>query len=257
MTIIGTNTAKILEHLPETFLIIDDGPIIDQLPLPKTWREISSAPPITLFDPNCHSFNPLKDTKDNYLKRFEFEALLNSIFPAGENTLTKSTFLHQVMEAMTEGRQDLATLIEDTKDTQYAYQKIQRLLFSPVLKNVLCKPTNFSMKGTVVARLNRKELGDFDCFVLGNLLIAQYQGHIVIPDFGFYACPQHKSLIREGRLTAGVNFLDEVPDLRNQILLSDTLGAHATFDDAETLAVYAGLPRGTNAFQEYVARAMA
>lgn len=253
MLIVGKNKSPLLKCLPETFLIIDDGLIIDKLTLPKRRK-------ITHFDYKTHSFNPLKDI--DYRKARDFIAILDAVFPEGANTLTKKNASFSLLTALLDKPTRLDNLLSPSKTDagqQDAYQKIQTLLLSPVLKRVLSGPTNFPVKGILLARLNRAELGDFDCFVLGNLLISQYQGHIVIPDFGFYAAPHHMSLIRQNRLVAGVNFLDELADqLRYGALLMDRkVPSHATFDDAETLAVYSGLSRGTNKFSDFVARAMA
>jgi hypothetical protein len=64
------------------------------------------------------------------------------------------------------------------------------------------------------------------------------------------------SLIRQGRLICGVNYFDELsPKLRSAVLLiKEKVGAGATFEDAETLAKYAGLQPGTVAFTEFVLR---
>src|SRR5205807_10620831 len=130
-----------------------------------------------------------------------------------------------------------------------ATQKIRTLLLSPVLKRVLNSATNFSLKGIILARLNRAELGDFDCFVLANLLISQYQDTVVIPDFGFYGCAFHTSLIRQDRLVAGITTFSELPKLKNQLTLIKTkIGSRCTPDDAAILALYAGIPEDTNAY---------
>jgi hypothetical protein len=67
------------------------------------------------------------------------------------------------------------------------------------------------------------------------------------------------SLIREGRLVAGVNTLQELsPKLRqNVLLITDKVGAGTTYEDAETLARYARLAPGTVAFSDYLSEAMA
>ena len=102
------------------------------------------------------------------------------------------------------------------------------LMVSRVLKRVLCSP--------------RAELGEFDALVLGFFLMAQFRGQVIVEDLGFYGRDAHVSLMRENRLIAGVNFLDELPDkLRKAVLLiEDKVGMSATVDDAETLARYAG-----------------
>jgi hypothetical protein len=98
------------------------------------------------------------------------------------------------------------------------------------------------------------ELGEFDALVLGLFLMAHFKGQIVVPDFGFYGRDAHVSLIREGRLIAGVNSLSELPaKLRQAVLLiEDKVASGATLEDAEMLAEYARLARGTNGFNELV-----
>lgn len=91
------------------------------------------------------------------------------------------------------------------------------------------------------------------------LLIAQFEGQVVIPDFGFYGRDVHANLIRQDRLIAGVNFLDELsPRLRKSVLLiKDKMPSGCTFEDAKTLAMYARHTRGTNAYNDFVQAAMA
>ncbi|MBV9570749.1 MAG: hypothetical protein JO056_05870 [Alphaproteobacteria bacterium] len=251
MLLVGTNKLPILDHLPNTYLLIDDGPIIDSLTVPQRRK-------IIRFDYNVHRLNPLKGI--NYRRARDFIGLLDAVFPEGENTITKKNANFVLLKALLSDPERLDRLVYPSTEPaeQDAYQKIQTLLLSPVLNNVLCGPTNFPMKGILIARLNRAELGDFDCFVLGNLLMQFYPGHVVIPDFGFYAVPSHADLIRQGRLTAGLNFLNEVPSqLRNHLLLMEQkIASRATSDDAEVLAVYSGLARGTVAFTDYVQRAI-
>jgi hypothetical protein len=72
-------------------------------------------------------------------------------------------------------------------DKQEAMAIVDDLLLSPVLKDVLCKPTSrWMLSGaSIVARINRAELGDHDATILGALLISQFKGQIIVPDFGF------------------------------------------------------------------------
>lgn len=245
--IVGRDKSPVLSTLPDTFLLIDDGELIDQV-------EHIPHRKIIEFDIAKHSYNPL--AKMNYVRAREIISILNAVFPEGENTLTKAAFNYQLLEALSAKPRRLAKLIPDTKDTQYAYQKIQTLLLSPVLYDVLCRPPHFKfdIRYPIVVRLDRAKLGDFDCFVLGNLLIQQYNGQIVIPDFGFYSSPHHTSLIRQGRLIAGINSLDEVPlKMRQQLLLiKDKAAKHCTAADAEILAQYAGLAPATNAYADFI-----
>jgi hypothetical protein len=82
---------------------------------------------------------------------------------------------------------------------------------------------------------NRAELGEFDALVIGLLLMAQFKGQIVVPDFGFYGRDLHSILIREERLIGGVDFLDQLPPkLRQLAVLMDTVPSGTTFEDGET-----------------------
>jgi len=246
--ILGSAKGPILDHLPDTFLLIDDGPIIDALQLPERKA-------VTVFDPAHHAFNPLKDM--TYLRARAFVDLINAAFPEGESTLTRRISSFHILTALLSGALSLDTLIRDTKDTRDAYQKIQTLLLSPVLAKVITRPTNLSFKGTVLARLNRAELGDFDCFFLANLLIQQYRGPVVIPDFGFYACPFHVDLIRQDRLVAGINAFDEVPRFRNELIqFEKKIGSRTTPDDAAILANYRGLTPHTIAYNDFIQRSI-
>ena len=247
--IIGSQKEPILQYLPDCFLLIDDGPLIDQLELPKRRA-------VTMFDVKRHRFNPLRGM--DYRRARDFVAVLNAVFPEGENTLTKARSTYQLLEALLAGPKSLDTLIAPSKDTADAYQKVQTLLLSPVLNAVLQGPTSLSFKGTIIARLDRAELGDFDCFVLANLLISQYPGPVVIPDFGFYGHKGHTGLIRQTRLIAGINSFDELPDLRSQLILIERkIASRATPEDAKLLATYAGITQGTNLYNDFIARSIA
>lgn len=246
--IVGADKSPILQHLPERFLFIDDGPLIDRLTLPKRRA-------VTVFDPAEHSFNPLKDM--TYHRAREFMAVLDAVFPEGSETLTRRYSNFFLLRALLSSVEKLDRLIPEPakKDAaaQDAYQKIQTLLLSPVLEPVLNRPTNMSFKGTIIARLDRAVLGDFDCFVLGNLLVSQYDGPVVIPDLGFYQTRFHTSLIRQDRLIAGINSFDEVPERRNQLLLiRDKEPSQCTAEDAKVLALYAGLEPGTNRYNDFI-----
>jgi hypothetical protein len=137
---------------------------------------------------------------------------------------------------------------------------IDDILISPVLRRVLCNPTNFSFnpKSMIVARVSRKELGDFDALVLGLLLMSHAKGQVGVPDLGFYGRDIHSRLICEERLIGAVSFLSEqTPKLRNGVMLiKEKVASGTTFDDAEELANYQRLGKGTNAFLDFVANAV-
>ncbi len=241
--LIGSNKEPLLQFVPQSnFLFIDDG----SLELHRRGRA---------FDYHKHRIDPLKDI--SYRTACEFVDVLNAVFPQGDSTLTKATATFQLLEALLSKPRSLATLITDSKDTRYAYQMVQRVLLSPVLKSVLERPPNFSMQGSIIAKLDRAELGDFDAFVIGNLLISQFQGAICVPDFGFYAHKGHSALIRQNRLIAGVTSFEEVPELRTQLLqIPEKMGSGATPDDAKILALYGGILPGTNAYNDFIERAI-
>lgn len=213
-----------------------------------------------VFDPSKHSFNPLQHL--DYRKAREIADILYTASPQGENTLTvrngKRALLHLLMERP--GRFD--TIKPNGKDdaTKEAMAAIGDILISPILRNVLCKPTNFSFnpRSTILARINRAELGDFDALLLGLFLMAHYKGQIVLPDGGFYLREMHTTLIRQDRLIVGIDTLQELPPRLRQavLLIGEKTGSGTTFDDAATLGQYAGLTTGTNAFNDFVYRSM-
>lgn len=248
---VGLDKSPLLQHLPSRFLLIDDGAFIDQLDLHRAKH----------FDVSRHSFNPLKNADKTKIRQ------LSDIFyagdPGGENTLTVRNgkrALNRMLFAAP--RLDCLTgNLKEPADAE-ALGLIDNVLFSPVLERVLTGPSNFFFTSRkegdyhpslIVARLSRAELGEYDAFLLGNLLIAQYPGTVVIPDFGFYAHKGHMALIRQKRLIAGLNFFDEVPELRNALLTIPTkIASYCTPEDAELLAVYAGHPKGTDGHSTFV-----
>lgn len=249
MLIVGRDKSDIIRHLPDKFLFIDDGALIDQLTLPKRRK-------VVVLDVFKHSLNPLKGI--DYKRAREFLSLLNAIFPEGESTLTRRASNFALLQALCDNPTRLDNLIIPDKSdngSMDAHQKIQTLLLSPVLKPFLTRATNFSLDGIILARLDHT-LAPFDRFVIANLLISNYAGPVVIPDYGRYACAFHGELIDEGRLRAGVNFLDETPLKDKLLLMEEKLARRCLSDDAEVLAQYAGHMRGTNAFTDFVSHAV-
>lgn len=240
----GDKTARLLEITKPGFLLIDDGPIADAFE--QHFR-------VRTFNPTEHSFNPLSGI--DYKRARDFAAAVYTASPQGENTLTVRNGKRALAKALLDGSQRLDKLT--TQDEEVA-ATIDDLLLSPILRHVLCRPSNFRLTGSVVARLDRAVLGDFDAFLLAALLIGQVKGQLIVPDFGFYGRDMHTSLIRQNRLTAGLNFLDEVPDKLRSTLLSikDKHISETTYKDAETLAKYARLEPGTRGFADFVQEAV-
>ena len=227
--------------------------------------EVPDIPRARIFDPNEDCFNPL--ARRDYRKCCSLVENFDALFSRGEDTLTKDTgldFISDALEGEAKSLEDLVPTPDKTSSTGHiwAYGKLRRILRSPVLKRVLCssgRQFSFNPRSVILARINRAELGEFDALALGLFLISSFKGQVVIPDFGFYGRDIHTSLVRENRLVAGVNFLDELPDkLRQSVLLmNDKMPSGATYDDAQTLARYARLLPGTNEYNDFVHAAMA
>jgi len=197
---------------------------------------------VRVFDPAKHHFNPLTNiTPEGATELADIVYLAD---PGGENTLT-----------VRNGKRALAKLLVNTtaldtldgnKTDPYqaeAMAAVDALLFYPLLKKVLCSGKPFNFSGTVVAKIDRAKLGDKQSLALALMLISQFKGHVVVLDGGFYLRPLHVSLIRQNRLTCGVQYLAELEkDMRQAVLLiKDKTGDGCTYEDAVVLANYAGL----------------
>jgi len=206
-----------------------------------------------IFDPRKHSFNPLEDI--DYRKAREIADVLYTVYPQGENTLTVRNGKRALLKALLEAKR--LDAVEGDEEVQ---GMVGDLLASPVLRRVLCSDKHFSFnpRSVILARINRAELGEFDALVLGLLLIAQFKGQIILSDLGFYGRDAHASLIRQERLIAGVNFLDELPEKLRQavLLIPDKVPQRALHDDAVELAKLRGLVPQTNEFNDFVREAM-
>lgn len=245
--IVGAHTQKILEHLPGTFLLIDDGPLIDQITTPPRRA-------VTRFDYKNHSFDPLKDM--SFKKALDFIDILNAIFPEGGSTLTRRASNFALLQKLLSKKTKLENLISK-KDNEDAYEKIQTLLLSPILNGVINNPTNLSFAGILLAKLDRAVLGNMVCYVLANFLISQYEGPVVIPDFGFYAHKGHSDLLRQGRLTIGIRSFAELPDFKVELLsIENKMPSRCVAEDAEILAQYKGLMPGVVNHSTFITEAI-
>jgi hypothetical protein len=211
--------------------------------------EVPEIPRSRVFDPAKHCFDPLKGI--TYKKARELADVLYTISPQGENTLTVRNGKRELLRCLLEGKR-----LDKIGGNEEVREMVKDLLVSPVLRRVLCSPTNFSFKtgSIILARINRAELGEFDALVLGLFLIGHYKGQVVVPDLGFYGRDVHVGLLWENRLIAECNFLKELPEkLRGNVLLvKDKVASGATIDDAETFAKYAGLVKGVNNYKDFV-----
>jgi hypothetical protein len=213
---------------------------------------VRDIPRARVFDPTRHSFNPLKDI--DHRKARQLAEIFYTAYPQGDNTLTVRNGKRALLKALMAAKR-----LDEVEGDDEVQGLLDDLLVSPVLKRMLCNPTNFSFnpRSTILAKVDREALGEFDALVIGLLLMAQFKGQLVVPDLGFYGRDLHTSLLRENRLIGGVNFLDELPErLRKRALLTECVPAGATFEDAETLALHARLVRGTTEFTDFVYAAM-
>jgi hypothetical protein len=243
-------TKKKIERPKGGYLLIDDN--VSKLPDKKRPR---------YFEPARDKFNPLQSI--DHRKAQELAHIFYTVSPQGESTLTVRNGRRELRNALMRAKRldDILTDDEIPKDQRDEVQGIVGdVLFSPVLRRMLCEPPNFTFNRNCVnlARINRAELGEDDALVIGLLLMAQFKGQIVVPDGGFYLRDCHASLIREDRLIVGVNMLSELPSkLRQSFLLSpNKTGAGCTYEDACTLAKYAGLAPDTVAHGEFLGRLM-
>lgn len=248
MNLLVIGLAQKVDALPtkQGFLLIDDGPIADVF-LQKQKRAV-------LFDPKLHSFNPLQGM--TYKQARDFASVVYG--SEGKDTLTVRNGKRSLTRMLLNTSSLDEIWGEKTDADKEAQATVSDILLSPVLRNVLCKPTNFSFKKgrTIVARINRAELGDFDAFILGSLLISQFEGQVIIPDFGFYARDFHAALIRQNRLVAGLYTLSELePKLRQLCLLMPKIPLQCTVNDAEILAAYAGLTPHTVGYSDFITEA--
>lgn len=230
---------KDLSNVAGGFLLIDDK----ELDLP-------------LFDVHQHSFNPVKGMSVQAARDFA-TALYGQkdlmTYRDGKRALVKMLLAGKRLDKLPAVNHKG---YEDARDT------IDDVLMSDVVRRVLCNPTNFSFKPNkkIYARINRAELGDQDALILAHLLIGQFQGQIIVPDFGFYGRDFHTSLILQNRLIAGVNTLTELSDTLRQTLLGhikDIHGHQATYEDALTIARYKGYDPQTVRHTEFIHGAMA
>ncbi len=232
----ANKTDRLLEITKPGFLLIDDGPIADAF--------LENFPRAKLFDPSQHSFNPLREI--NYKRARVFSETVYTASPQGENTLTVRNGKRALTRLLLNTtRLDKLHASTDPGDIE-AQATIDDLLLSTVLKRVLCNPTNFSFKGSVVAKIDRAELGDFDAFILASFLVAQSQQQVVVPDFGFYGRDFYTNLIRQERLTVCITSLSELsPKLQQSVLTVKNKSINGVNrDDAERLIFYTKHPQG-------------
>src|SRR5207237_6283164 len=130
--------SKKIELPKRGYLLIDD--------------EVPTIPRSRVFDPNVHSFNPLENI--DYKRAREIAEVLYTIAPQGENTLTVRNGKRALLKTLLKAERFDKLLGEDDEPRRGKRQEstpadevkgmVDDLLVSPVLKRVLCNPTNFS-----------------------------------------------------------------------------------------------------------------
>lgn len=229
----------------QPFLLIDDGPLADAF--------LEEFPRAKLFDVQRHSFNPLKDI--DYKRSRDFAEIVYTASPQGQTTLTVRNGRRALVTLLKAGSlADLPSPRDTTDDGEKeALATVADLLASPVLRDVLCGKPNFFFKGSVVAKLDRAVIGDFDAFILASLLIGQSKGQIVMSDSS-YLRDFHLSLIRQNRLTVVARTLSRLSDtLQDELLfVKDKTIGQCTWDDAVVLAKYAGHEPGTRGYADFL-----
>ena len=257
---LGDKTQRLLEqtNFREPLLLIDDGPIADVF-----LQHIPSRRKPYVLDWERDGFNPLTERK--YLWE-----LLPYIFPR-TNTLTRedADFLWQSALALLDHNAtlfDITTLLSQrrvlTRDDYLqnnwnfilswerkrydaavgrVIAQISTMLMNPTLRRALTKTATFPNDKIIIAKIDRARWGEFDAFMLANFLIGQARGQIIIPNFGALGRDLHMSLLRQNRLTVGVNFLEELPTatLQQAILsIQNKTAYRTTLADAEELLPY-------------------
>lgn len=232
-------------QLPKgSFLFIDD--------------QVPKHPKAKVFDPLQHSFNPLRSIDKKTAR--DLAHVLYTVSPQGDNTLTVRNGRRALAQAFIDAKRlDQLTVESSVKGVKEEVEgMIGELLFTDVMKQVLCSENDFAFTGRntkVFARINRAELGEFDALVLGLLLMAHYKGQVIVPDLGFYGRDAHVSLVREGRLIAGVDRLGDLPpELRAAVLkIDDKQPKSTTHEDAVELAkTMCKFPPRTNEYIDFI-----
>lgn len=234
------------------FLLVDDGPVAQDFLKRKSG--------VTVFDPLIHSFNPIAGIDEAAACDF-----VEMIYPSqGSETLTVRNGKWALTQAVFK-YPSLDEIRWGTSDAQKeAKGVVEKIRFFPVLESVFCGTPNFSFDAnrSIVAVIDRAQLGEFAATVLGLALIAQGKGQIIIPDFEHYGRPFHKALIRQNRLMAGVPTLSALhKDLRGLCMRMEKIGSGVVYEDALELAKYKKLRpdplRAGNDYDKFIDAVMA
>ncbi|HLH93557.1 MAG TPA: hypothetical protein VKW08_00420 [Xanthobacteraceae bacterium] len=242
----------------------------DQLPEVPEWRHPR------IFDINKNHINPLRGMNDRKAMRIA-RALYQVEADAGKETLTVRNGRRALAKYLKKDFKTFAKLEshlwakatdEDKKFSPTDAEvlgMVSDVLYWDSLKRIFSdKPDfTFNKNSTNLVRLDRSEMDDNEALTLAFLIMLQFKGTVVIPDFGFYGREFLIPLIKENRLVAGVKTLEELsPRLRQAVLLiKEKVPCQTTYEDAVTLARYARLKpdptRQDNPYTAFIEAAMA
>lgn len=248
MLVLGNNNRSELVKTDQPFLLIDDGPLCDIFL--DTFKNLNE------FDFGVHGLNPLP--ADYKMRR----RLPNILWDAaGKDTLTVRNGKRALRGKLKKAKRLDKIIFNNGDGDREAAEMVDDLLDSPVLRKVLRKePPRWLLSGvSIVARIDRSEIEEFDAAILASLLAMHYPGNVIISDFGFYARDFHRSLLRQKRLSIGLNNLSELDKKMQQAVLQipDKIGRECTWDDAVELAkIGCRFPPGTNEYNAYVEERM-
>ena len=216
-----------------------------KLPAPRHPLEV-----VKVFDPKRDHLNPLQGM--DHKKARELADIFYANATEGSDTLTVRNGRRTLSRLFVRKFDTLAdiekTLWAKATDKDISPGELEALgtisdvLLSPVVKRVVCHPTDFSfnVNWVILAKIDPEELGEDDARFLALLLMMHYKGLLVVPEFGLYARNIHTRLIRKDCLIAGVNELKELPEkVRNRFMLvPNKVIKGATWDDAVELVKY-------------------
>jgi hypothetical protein len=120
--------------------------------------------------------------------------------------------------------------------------KIGTLLMSPMIRNIVGQQkTTLNQADIIIANLDRSKLGDTTARLLGGLLLARSEGHVIVNDYAFFGAslpfPQE-------RFTVAIDFLDQLdPKTREAVLAIEEKYVFRTNKrDAQELHFYVDAP---------------
>jgi len=226
---------------------------------PYLWIDdhVPTVPYARYFKPEEDTFNILRNITDKKAK--ELTRIIYTYLEGGTTTLTVRNGKIELPYALKS-----INKLDKLSGTEELDMIRRGLLFSSTIRHILCSPkqsVSFNPRAKLIARLNRSELGDDDALLIGQLLISEYKGLVVIPHLEFYGKDFHTYLIREDRLIAGIDtFANVTPKLRSALMTMDITPNHCLYRDAVLIAELSRLRpdplRADNEYTTFIDQAM-